>query len=84
MDKVDGFWPKPTKTDQPKGQRGRPPKYDWDLLTNGEVWSGKQGIDFTARLDSFRIYLHEVAAARGLKVKTATKDDEIRFQFRRV
>lgn len=49
---------------------GRPPKYDWDLWTDGQPHVKYQGKDFSSDLASFRALVHSTAARRGLKVAT--------------
>lgn len=55
-----------------QGRRpGRPAKYKWDLLTNGEQWVLYQGKDFQSELASFRALVWSTAARKGLGVVTS-------------
>ena len=49
---------------------GRPPKYNWDLWTNGENWVLTQGEDFDSTVHSFRTLVHRTRKVRGLKART--------------
>lgn len=49
---------------------GRPTKYDWDTILNGEVWRLTQGEDFQVPPDQFRRAVIGKARAWGIKVQT--------------
>lgn len=63
--------------------KGRPPKYDWELWTDGQARRLHQGHDFDATLESFRTMVHR--KARDLNLKAHTKineaDTSIQVQF---
>lgn len=77
-----------TLTAMPTRRRGRPPKYDWDTITDGQIHVLRQGRDFQTSAVSFRALCHRTAAARSLGLETriqkATEDDAeaVVVQFR--
>lgn len=64
---------------------GRPPKYDWDLLADGQPHVLYAGKDFVSDLASFRALVHSTAARRGLKVTTSIDKSQksVAFTFRK-
>lgn len=68
-----------TLTEFPKRHRGRPPLYDWDQITDGQIHVLRKGRDFQTSAVSFRALAHRTASSRGMKVETsiqkATADD---------
>lgn len=54
----------------PRKRRGRPPKYDWELLGDGQLHVLYEGQDFETSCTSFRALVHRSANARGLKADT--------------
>ena len=64
-------------------QRGRPPKYDWEQLTDGKARRLYQGEDFDAGLYSFRTMVHRKARDLGMKAHTKINeaDSSITVQF---
>lgn len=64
----------------PTRHRGRPPKYDWDEITDGQIHVLRKGRDFQTSAVSFRALAHRTASARGMRVTTtiqkATPDQE--------
>lgn len=64
-------------------QRGRPPKYDWDRLTDGRARRLRKGEDFDAELHSFRTMIHRKARDMGLRAHTKINeaDSSITVQF---
>ncbi len=66
----------------PQSGSGRPPKYPWELWTNGEQHLVKRGVDFTCNPPSLLVRLHAEAKNRGLAVSTSNRDyDTISFRF---
>ena len=64
-------------------RQGRPPKYDWDTITDGYVWVARQGDDFDCTVSGFKALLRYQARKRGMKVKTKVENrNTVRFQFR--
>lgn len=65
-------------TEFPKRHRGRPPKYDWDKITDGQIHVLRKGRDFDTSAVSFRALAHRTATSRGMTVTTniqkATED----------
>lgn len=63
--------------------RGRPPKYPWDLWTDGRARRLHRGVDFDATLRSFQTMVHR--KARDLNMKAHTKineaDESMQVQF---
>lgn len=63
--------------------KGRPPKYQWHVWTDGKARRLRQGEDFDATLESFRTMVHR--KARDLNLKAHTKinaaDTSIQIQF---
>lgn len=55
----------------PTRHRGRPPKYNWDQITDGQIHVLRRGRDFDTSAISFRALAHRTATARGLKVETS-------------
>lgn len=62
--------------------RGRPPTYDWDKLSDGQVWVRYKGIDFQSEVASFRALVHRTASAKGLKVETSIDKNAESVTFR--
>ena len=60
---------------------GRPPKYDWNNLTDGSVWKAEQGEDFESAPTSFRTLLRYQAKIRSLKVEVHVRGSIVWFQF---
>ena len=48
-----------------RSRQGRPPKYPWELWTNGATHNLKRGRDFDAELHSFRTMVHRKARLIG-------------------
>lgn len=66
-----------------ENQRGRPPKYDWERLTDGQARRLFKDTDFDAELHSFRTMVHRKARDMGLKAHTKINeaDASITIQF---
>lgn len=60
---------------------GRPPKYNWNDLTDGSTWKAIQGQDFTSTPTSFRTLLRYQAKIRSLKVEVHVSGEIVWFQF---
>lgn len=60
---------------------GRPPKYDWETLTDGTIWKARQGEDFEGKPAGFRTLLRYQARTRNLKVKAHVRGNVVWFQF---
>lgn len=77
-----------TLTELPKRRRGRPPKYDWDTITDGQIHVLRKGRDFPTSAVSFRALCHRTADVRNLDLETriqnATEDaaEAVVVQFR--
>lgn len=54
----------------PKPRLGRPPKYNWDEITDGQVHVLRKGRDFPTSAVSFRALCHRHASSRGMTVQT--------------
>lgn len=69
-----------TLTEVPRARRGRPPKYDWDAIADGQVHVLRKGRDFHTSAVSFRALCHRTKQARGMGLETtiqkATSDAE--------
>ena len=66
----------------PGNHRGRPPIYDWEKFTNGEVWQLTRGVDFNSDPRSFRTLVHRKKKQWNLGARTRIHDDEsITIQF---
>lgn len=73
-----------TVVDQfPRRRRGRPPKYDWDPLFDGEIHVWFKGEDFQVSPASFRALVHRTASARdgNWKAETRIVGDSVMFRF---
>jgi hypothetical protein len=57
-----------------QSQRGRPPKHDWDRLTDGKARRLYRGVDFDAQLPSFRTMVHRKARDLGLRAHTSINE----------
>lgn len=69
-----------------KISRGRKPKYDYDKLTDGNVWVLKRGVDFDRSAETRNIasYLTSKVRERGLKARYRILDkDTVVFQTMR-
>lgn len=60
----------------PRRRRGRPPKYNWDDLFDGEIHVFYQGTDFDTSPTSFRALVHRTAGAREGDWKAETRIDK--------
>lgn len=60
---------------------GRPPKYNWDELTDGSIWKAIQDEDFDATPKSFRTLLRYQARKRNIPVKIHVRGKVVWFQF---
>lgn len=56
-------------------------KYNWKDMCDGDIWTAKQGEDFTCSMESFRTILRSYAKRHGLKVIVHTHGVLIRFKF---
>jgi hypothetical protein len=65
-----------------KRQRGRPPKYDWDLWGDGQSWVCHEGTDFFTSTTSFRALVHRTANSRGCKAETTIDKNNKSVSFR--
>lgn len=65
------------------GSGGGNRKYDWDTLTNGQVWEVYQGEDFTCQMDSFQAICSQYATEHQMKVRMVrTSETSWALQFR--
>lgn len=66
--------------------RGRPPKYDWDALFNGEEQFCWPEQDFTCSPASFRALVYRTAAVRNLEMAAPVRLEKatglIRFRVK--
>ncbi len=62
---------------------GRPPKYDWDELTDGTIWKATRGKDFYTTPKNFRTLLRYHARIRNQPVKIHIRGNVVWFQFSR-
>lgn len=58
-------------------QRGRPPKYDWQHLTDGQARRLYKDTDFDAELHSFRTMVHRKARDLGMKAHTKINEADL-------
>ena len=63
--------------------KGRPSKYPWDEWLDGQARILTPGEDFDATIQSFRTLAHGVANRRGLRLRTAERQDG-RFQIQAI
>lgn len=55
-------------------------RYPWDQWLDGDVWELTPGKDFTISVASFRSGAFYNAKIRGMKIRTARKDDKLIIQ----
>lgn len=59
--------------------------YPWHKWTDGSTWIAVPGKDFTCKIQSFVVYLHQYASSKGLKVRTKKSKMKgrlrVRFKF---
>ena len=69
----------------PATARGRAPRYDYDTLLDGTIWSCKRGTDFTCKRLSFEQNMRVAAKERDMKltVHNMPDADRIIIQARR-
>jgi hypothetical protein len=60
---------------------GRPPKYNWEQLTDGSIWKAQQGEDFKTTTSGFRSLLRYQARKRNIPVEIHSRGQIIWFQF---
>lgn len=62
--------------------RGRPPKYDWDELFDGQTWVLEAGKDYprTSSARSIRSSVYSAAHRRGVRVVTSIIDGVLHLQ----
>lgn len=60
--------------------RGRPPKYDWGRLLNGDRWSLKRGNDFDCDPGSLLALVRTTARKQGKTVKCNVTEDSVTIQ----
>lgn len=56
-------------------ERNHAPKYDWNLLFDGQVRELKRGEDFKIATHNFRNSANIAAKKRGFKLKTMVVDE---------
>lgn len=49
---------------------GGAPKYPWEQWLDGQVWALTPKVDFSAGMRSMRVFVHQTATRRGMRVRT--------------
>lgn len=62
---------------------GRPPKYDWDELTDGTIWKAVRGKDFYTTPKNFRTLLRYHSRQLERPVRIHIRGNVVWFQFSR-